>query len=167
MKKSLDALKKGNALARVIIKELESDDIDDKLKTLDKLNKLPELPTKDGIYEYKEYSETKDLYKRVYTLAARTIMDILNTDHMHFRHDPSSSFNYTDPVEPIKAAESIKFLPKAYMGGPVKAAVQSPYEKVYTLGVNYYDSLPRDLKYSQSFPDSIRKRIRSIKAHIH
>jgi hypothetical protein len=111
----------------------------------------------------KEYVEAKEVYKRLYTLAARSIMEIIGTDFMKGRHDPKTSFNYADPAEPLKAAQKIGFLPKAYMGGPIKAAVSSPYPAVNRVAVSYYDVLPQDLKYSQTFNDQIRKRIRSIK----
>lgn len=166
MKKFLNDLKKGNALAKEIIQKLENSDIDDKLELLEKLDELPPLPSDDRIYEYKEFTEAKESYKQLYKLSARAIIEILGSDLMHGRHDPGSSFNYEDPAGPIVAAKHIQNLPKAYMGGPIKAAIQSPYKKVNELGVNYYDSLPKDLKYSETFPDPIRKKIRTIRQHI-
>ncbi|HOO73291.1 MAG TPA: hypothetical protein PK926_16145 [Spirochaetota bacterium] len=158
-----EELIKGKKMAQKIIQNLTDSDISLKLKTLEKLDDLPPLPTDNSTWDLKEFVETKDVYRRLYTLAARSIMEIINANYMHGRHDPAKSFNYVDPTEPLKAAEKIGFLPKAYMGGPIKAAVSSPYLEVNKVAVSFYDVLPQDLKYSQTFPDPIRKKIRSIR----
>ncbi len=160
---TIKELRKGKRLAMAIIQELEKSGATDKLDILDKLDALPPLPTDNDTWDLKDFKETKDVYKRLYTLAARSIMEIINTNFMHGRHDPDKSFNYADPIEPLKAAKKIGFLPKAYMGGPIKAAITSPYNEVNKVAVQFYDILPQDMKYSESFPDIMRKRIRSIK----
>jgi len=163
LQNTITELAKMKKIALLIIKELESEDLYDKLDTLDRLNRLPELPTDSVSCELKEYKETRDIYKRLYTIAARSIMQVLNSNFFLGAHDPSHSFNYSDPREPVRAAEKIQYLPKAYMGGPIRAAVTSPYPMVNKMAVEFYDELPQEMKFSSTFPDEVRKKIRNIR----
>jgi len=156
-------LLKGRNLALKIIKELEENDIQDQLTILDMLDKLPDLPSDYASCELKEFHETKEIYKKLYSITARAIMNIINSDFVHGMHDPSNSFNYSDPKEPATAADQIKYLPKAYSGGPIRAAISSPYKRVNKIALEFYDELPSDMKYSDIFSNNIRKKIRSLK----
>ena len=154
----------GRSIALKILKSLNTTDLNEKLGALELLDSLPPLPSTDRALELKEFHETKEIYKRLYTICARSIMEIIGSDFTFGSHDPTHSFNYCDPEEPKLAAEKIRFLPKAYMGGPIKAALGSPYNQVNRIAVNFYEALPHDIKYSGSFPDAVRKRVRSIQS---
>jgi hypothetical protein len=159
-----EMLKRNRNKALHITRKLENtNDIFEKLDILDLLDSLEELPNDTGVSELKEYQETKEIYKRLYTLSARGIIQILTADFMFGQNDPASSFNYSEPEAPLKAVKKIGFLPKAYRGGPIKAAMNSPYLKVSKKAVEFYDDLPHDLKFSQTFPETVRKKIRLIR----
>jgi hypothetical protein len=148
-----------------ITRKLENtSDIFEKLDIMDLLDSLEELPNDSGVSELREYQEAKETFKRLYTLSARGIIQILSTDFMFGRNDPTSSFNYSEPEAPLKAVKKIGFLPKAYRGGPIKAAMNSPYLKVNKKAVEFYDDLPHDLKFSETFLEAVRKKIRIIRS---
>ncbi len=157
-------LKKIRSAAAIILRELEVDDIRHKLETLKKLEGLPELPVDSVTRELKEYAETRDVYKRLYTSCARTIMTIISSNFLTGTGDPANSFNYSEPLAPLQAAEMIAFLPRAYMGGPIKAAAASQFPNVRDKAAEFYDSLPHEMKYSGSFPPGFRNYIRTLKS---
>ncbi|MCP4135800.1 MAG: hypothetical protein GY754_32835 [bacterium] len=149
-------------MAQKIIDGLEDDDIRKSLNIICMIEDLPDISSDAELKTLKRYKEVKDILKKVYVTTARTIISILSSD-VHFSSDAETSFNYIEPMEPLLAAEYMKLLPNAFVGGPMKAAINCPMDKVQQIAVEHYDSLPSDFKYSGIFPSEFKKRVRQLR----
>ncbi|MCP4138363.1 MAG: hypothetical protein GY754_45800 [bacterium] len=147
-----------------ILQGLEHEDINIKLEAITLMANLPSLPDDEESKSLKAYKEIKALYKQLYTGSARFIMDVLGSDFSYGSNDAENSFNFTEAEEPIIAAKGMCYLPNAYIGGPIRAAVESPNKTVKEIALQFYDSLPSDLKYSRIITDGVRTKIRAIRA---
>ena len=130
------------------------------LAALELLASLPPLPGEGR--EYKEYNQTRNLYKQIYATCASVIVRIMSMNHSTGRHDPQNSFNYDVPPEPLEAAEKISLLPEAYRSEPIKSALQSPFDQVRRAATQCYRDLPKDIQYCGLFNDADRKEIRQV-----
>lgn len=150
-------------LASSIINDLKLEDVRKQLNTICRIEELPDLATDCDMKEMKDYVEVREILKKTYIEVARALMAILSAEDA-YSADQKTSFNYSEPLEPMLAAEYIKLLPKAYIAGPMKAAVRNPHAKVRRIAIEYYDSLPSDLRYSGLFPVDFNKTIAKLKA---
>lgn len=150
-------------LACCIQEDLKNEDVRARLNAICRIEELPDITADESLREYKDYREVREVLKETYIEVARSIMGILEAEDA-YSADPATSFNYTEPLEPLLAAEYIKLLPKAYIAGPMKSAVRNPHRKVRQIAIDYYDSLPADLKYSGLFPVDFNKTIARLKA---
>lgn len=148
----------GRQIGYRILHMARSGETNERLGALELLVSLPPLPC--GCSELKEYKETRKLYTAIFNACADSIVEILSRDHASGRHDPAESFNYTLPPEPLEAAKKIELLPEAFMTGPIKAALRSPYTEVRSAAAECYHRIPNDIKYGGLFSDADRKRIR-------
>ena len=151
--------------AMKIIEGLDVEDIRKKLSAIAQIEQLSNVSCDDEIRELKEYRSLKGTLKDLHIAIARSIMDILSSE-ASFSGDAESSFNYTEPLDEMLAAEYIKLLPNAYIAGPMKTAIKSPHLKVIEIAIDHYDSLPSDVKYSGLFPDDFKQVVRAIKTKI-
>ncbi len=153
-------------IAKVIMEELKDENIRKQLNTICKLESFPDLSLDDEMKEMKDFREVKGILKQVYIEVARTLMKILDISTADMITE-QTSFNNTEPYDQMLAAEYIKMLPNAFISGPMKSAIKSPFKQVVKIVVEYYDSLPSDLKYSDIFPigfkDIVRKRKSELK----
>ncbi len=152
-------------LALEIIEGLKDDDIRRTLNNICKLESLPDLSGDDEVKDFKEYQAMRGVLKKLYIETARTIIDILGSEG-GFSCDEANSYNYTEPLEAMLAAEYIKMLPKAFIGGPMKAAMNHPHGSVRRIVIEYFDSLPKELQYSDIFPANFRKSVKMMKAQL-
>jgi hypothetical protein len=148
--------------AENVIQSLQKEDIQTKLNSLLKLNDLPELPRDSESRQLKIYKETKEVLKQLYIAAAKAIMDIIESNYSGV-HDKTESYNYTTPKEPVNAAETIKLLPNAFIGGPIKTAINSTDPKVQMIAINYFETLPSDIRISQIFPKDFSIAVKKLK----
>lgn len=153
------------SMAATIMKGFQDENSKKRLDTISMLEEIPDLAADKEMKEMKDYGEIKGILKKVYIESARTIMKTLETEYT-FVGDKEDSFNYKEPLEPIQAAECIKILPNAFIAGPMKTAILNKHEKVRRIAVEYYDSLPTDLKYSGIFPEDFPQLIKRIKSEL-
>lgn len=146
-----------------IVKKLDNDNIKVQLQVIQMIEKLPNISGDETIRELKEYKQVRNLLKQLYIKVAVTIMEILNAQN-NFSSDIEHSFNYQEPVEQILAAEYISLIPNAFIGGPMKVAVTHSNSTVRKIAIDYYETLPSDIKYSEIFPPDFRQIIRGIKS---
>ncbi len=158
-------LAKNKEIAKSIMKELKNENQKTQLNGIYMLKQCPDLSSDDELKEMQDYKEVKEIMKQVYIESAKTIMKILDSS-VAYSSDHKTSFNYMEPVDQMLAAEYIKILPNAYIGGPMKSAVNHPHPKVVRIAVDYYDCLPADLKYSDVMPRGFKEIIRKKKAEL-
>jgi len=158
-------LAKCKEIARNIMKELKNENQRKQLNAIYMLKQFPDLSSDEEIKDMQDYKEVKEIMKQVYIESAKTIMKILDSSAA-FSSDPKTSFNYMEPLDQMLAAEYIKILPNAFIGGPMKSAVNHPHPKVVRIAVEYYDSLPSDLKYSDVMPRGFKEVIRKKKSEL-
>jgi hypothetical protein len=151
--------------AENIIRSLQKEDMQTKLNSLLKLSDLPELPRDSNSRQLKIYKETKEVLKQLYIAAAKAIMDIIESNYTGI-HDKTESYNYATPKEPVDAAESIKLLPNAFIGGPIKSAINSTDPKVQMIAINYFETLPSDIRISSIFPKDFSILIKKLKQRL-
>ncbi len=162
---NIDFFDNAISIAGDIINGLQKDDINMKLASIKKLNELPKLPRDQESRQLKIYDKAKEEYKNVHRTAARAIMDVLDSTFTG-THDKSDSYNYDSPEEPLAAAEAIKLLPNAFIGGPIKTALNSNDPNVQKIAIDYYESLPNDVRISQIFPPKFNILIKEVKAKV-
>jgi hypothetical protein len=153
------------SMAALILEGLRDTNVNNRLDTLSRLEDLPDLSADREMKEMKDYAEVKGILKKLYIEAARAIMKILDT-YGTFDGDPAASFNYKEPREPIRAAESIRLLPNAFIAGPMKSAIANQQVKVRKIAIEYYDSLPTDLRYSGIFPEDFPNVVKKAKSEL-
>ncbi len=156
-----------NAISFVdqILKGLKVEDAQKKLKSIKKLSELSEIPKDDESRQLKIYKETVETYKRMYVEVARAIMYVLDSNYSGL-HDESESYNYAPPKEPVAAVEAIKLLPNAYIGGPIKSAINTNNQFIQKIAIDYFESLPIDIRISNIFPDGYSVLIKKLKSKI-
>lgn len=158
-------LAKCREIAAKIMKELKDEKQEKQLNAIHMITDFPELSGDEEMKQMHGYKEVKEIMKKVYIESAKTIMNILDSS-VAYSNDPKISFNYKKPVNQITAAEYIKILPNAFIGGPMKSAIKHPHPKVVKIAVDYYDSLPSDLKYSDVLPADFKNVIRKKKLEL-
>ena len=89
----------GRQIASRILVLVRDQDIHERLAALDLLASLPPLPDRGA--EYRQYQETRRLYKQIFSTCASVIVHILSMDLAKGQHDPGNSFNYTTAPEPV------------------------------------------------------------------
>ena len=151
-----------NREAIELMGKLEDENRSNVLNAINSIQEIPNLTGDDELKELKEYPVMRSTLKNLYVATARALINIFNED-ADFSCDEVNSFNYVEPLEVMLAAKYIKLLPKAFIGGPIKAALSHPYHKVQKIAVDYFDSLPDDLKYSDIFPTNFRSSVRVIR----
>lgn len=150
------------SMAKKIIQNLKKEEIQAKLDSIYMLNKLPKMPRDSESRQLKIYNEANNILKILYIFSARAIMQIIDSTYTGI-HDKTESYNYTSPKEPVAAAEAIKLLPNAFVGGPVKSAINSNDPKVQMIAINYFESLPGSVKISSVFPDNFSLIVKKLK----
>lgn len=148
-----------------IIDGLKVDDVKKKLKLIRMIEDFPDFSGDDEIKERSDYHELKKLLKTLYIEIARTIMAILDVGE-DYVVNRQSSFTHSEPVDAMEAAECIKLLPNAYIGGPMKSAISNPHLKVKKIAVDYYGSIPADVKFSGVFPTDFSKVVMELKTKL-
>ncbi len=148
--------------AEKIIGFLQKEDINTKLNALKMLQELPQIPRDSESKKLKIYKETNDVLKKLHIASAKAIMHIIESNYKGI-HDRTESYNYETPREPVEAAEAIKLLPNAFIGGPIKSAVNSTDPKVQMTAINYYESLPDDIRISEIFPKNFSIAVKKLK----
>jgi hypothetical protein len=123
---------------------------------VDSLEELPMIQAfqNQGYQEAMRHSKGCNSLCKGYSRFSRRFM---------FGRTTTSSFNYSSQ-RLSQGRKKIRILPKAYRGGPIKAAMNSPYLKVNKKAVEFYDDLPHDLKFSETFLEAVRKKIRIIRS---
>lgn len=152
-------------IAEKFIRLLTKDDIETKLKAINALEKIPELPRDKESRQLKIYKEAGKVYKELYIAIARAIMSVLDSPFAGL-HDKHESYNYSAPNEPVKAVEAIKFLPNAFVGGPIKSAINSHYPFVQKIAIEYFEKLPGDIRISEIFPKNYNLFIKRLKPKV-
>lgn len=148
-----------------IIEGLKAEETKIKLTFLQQIRDLPDLSLDEDIKQMKEYREYRNQLKKMHVATAKTIMHILDTEKT-FSGDPETSFNYSEPVELLQAVQCITLLPNAFIGGPIKSAVNNPNIKVKVFALDYFDSLPREVRYSDVFPPNFTKLMAQLRSQI-
>jgi hypothetical protein len=154
------------SIAEKLIRDLKRDDIREKLETIRMLNELPKLPRDEESKSLKIYKPANEVYKKLYIEVARAIMFIIDSNYGGV-HDKSESYNYAFPKEPVEAAEAIKLLPNAFVGGPIKSAVNSNYPQVQGIAIEYFETLPGDVRVSDIFPKGFGITLKKLKAKLY
>jgi hypothetical protein len=149
-------------MARKIIQNLNKEDIQRKLDSIYMMKKLPKMPRDSKSRQLKIYDEANNVLKTLYIAVARAIMQIIDSNYSGF-HDKTASYNYESPNEPVAAAEAIQLLPNAFIGGPIKSAINSTDPKVQMTAINYFESLPNSIKISSIFPDNFSLAVKKLK----
>ncbi|MBN2403824.1 MAG: hypothetical protein JXN64_15725 [Spirochaetes bacterium] len=149
------------SITEKIIRLLQKDEVQIKLNSLKMLEDIPQLPRDSESRQLKIYKETNEVLKKLYIASARAIMQIIES-HYTGIHDKTASYNYATPIEPIMAAEAIKLLPNAFIGGPVKSAINSNDPRVQRIAINYFESLPGDIRISGIFPKDFSLVIKKL-----
>jgi hypothetical protein len=157
-----DYFKEIISITEKIIRSLQKEDVQTKLNSLQMLKDLPDLPRDSGSKQLKMYKETKEVLKQLHIAAAIAIMSIIESNYTGI-HDKTESYNYASPKEPIAAVEAIKLLPNAFIGGPIKSAVNSTDPNVQLIAINYYESLPSDIRISEIFPKNFSISVKKLK----
>jgi hypothetical protein len=153
------------SIAEDIIRKLKKDDMQKKLDTIEMLNDLPKLPRDKESKQLMIYKEANKVYKDLYIAVARAIMFILDSTFAGI-HDETDSYNYALPSGPIAAAEAIKLLPNAFVGGPIKSAINSNDPYVQMIAIEYFESLPSDIRISEIFPKDFNLLIKRLKPKV-
>lgn len=148
-----------------IIERMKAEETSKKLEAIKQIGHLEDFYGDEEMKQLKEYREYKDIQKKLNIATAKTLMNILDTAKS-FSGDPVTSFNYTEPVELLDAAECIKLLPNAFIGGPMKSALNNSSVKVKKIALDYFDSLPREVKYSEVFPPNFTKLAAKIRSQL-
>jgi hypothetical protein len=160
-----DFFKEMIAIAENIIRSLQKEDEKVRLNALTMLQDIPQMPRDSQTRQLKIYKETNTVLKKLYIASAKTIIQIIESNYTGF-HDKAESYNYASPKEPIAAAEAIKLLPNAFIGGPIKSAVNSTDPNVRMIAINYYESLPSDIRISEIFPKNFSLIIKKLKVKL-
>jgi hypothetical protein len=150
------------SMAEKIIRSLQKEEIQTKLNSLKMLEDLPAMPRSSESKQLKIYKETVEVLKTLHIAAARAIMSIIESNYTGI-HDKTESYNYATPNEPVVAAEAIKLLPNAFIGGPIKSAINSNDPKVQMIAINYFETLPSDIRISGIFPKDFSILIKKLK----
>ncbi|MFH0974903.1 MAG: hypothetical protein V1874_03875 [Spirochaetota bacterium] len=150
------------SMAEDIARSVQKEDIQIKLNSLKKLNDLPRMPRDSESKQLKIYKETTESLKKLHIAAARAIMGIIESNFTGV-HDKTESYNYASPKEPIAAAEAIKLLPNAFIGGPIKSAINSTNLNVQRIAIEYFESLPSDIRISEIFPKDFSVLVKKLK----
>ena len=140
---------------------INSEEVKDKINAIKSIEFLPEIISDNSLYHMNGYKEMRGNLKRLYIKVAETIMDILKFDKI-FDDERDNSFTEADYTEVIEAAECIKLLPNAFIGGPMKAAIGCHNADVLKFVSRYYRTLPTDLKVSEVFPPDFRNKVRQV-----
>jgi hypothetical protein len=148
-----------------IIEGLKAEETKKKLEVLNQIRNLPDISGDEDIKQMKEYRQYRELLKSMHKATAKTIIHILDTEKS-FSGDPEISFNYTEMVELQQAAECITLLPNAFIGGPIKSAINNRSVKVKLFALDYFDSLPREVRYSDVFPPNFTKLMAKLRAQL-
>lgn len=153
------------SMAKTIIRNLQKEDIQDKLDSVYMLNDMPKMPRDSESRQLKIYEEANEVLKTLYVAAARAIMFVLDSNFTGV-HDKTESFNYSSAKEPIAAVEAIKLLPNAFVGGPLKSAINNNDPNVQLIAIEYFESLPANIRISAIFPDDFNLKIKKLKQKI-
>ncbi len=148
-----------------IYNSLDSEEIEEQLDAVEKLQITNELMSDSSIKELGEYKQVREVYKKLHIKTAKTLMSILESSSS-FSCDERHSFNYSEPKEQIKAAECIRLLPNAFIGGPMKSAMNSRNPKVLKIAINHFKTLPPAVRVSDVFPPNFGNVIRTIDAKL-
>jgi hypothetical protein len=152
-------------MAEKIIRDLKKEDLSRKLEAIQRLSEMPKLPRDEESRKLKIYKTATEIYKQMHIEIARGIMGIVDSNYAGI-HDKSESYNYAAPNEPVIAAEAIKLLPNAFIGGPVKSAINSINPKVQQVAIEYFDTLPSDIRISEIFPKDFSILVKKLKAKL-
>lgn len=148
--------------AENIIRKLKSSGIDAKINSIALFTELPKLPRDEESRQLKIYKEASETYKKLYIEVARAIMHVIDSSYAGF-HDKAESYNYSPEQAPIAAVEAIKSLPNAFIGGPIKTAVASANPVVQKIAIEYFETLPSDIRISEVFPKDFNHQIKKLK----
>ncbi len=151
--------------AEKIIRDLKNDDLHKRMDSIIMLNDLPRLPRDEESKKLQIYKKVNEVYKKLYIEVARAIMNIIDSNYSGV-HDKTESYNYAAPKEPVAAAEAIKLLPNAFIGGPIKSAINSINPQVQRVAIEYFETLPSDIRISGIFPKDFNLLVKKMKVKL-
>ncbi|MBN1500003.1 MAG: hypothetical protein JW982_07605 [Spirochaetes bacterium] len=161
LEKKAETLNKCKELIVDIYNSLDSEEVAEQLDAVERLEELSVMMGDNSIKDLAEYKHVREVLKKLHIKTAKTLMSILESS-ASFSNDERHSFNYSEPKEQIQAAEDIKLLPNAFIGGPMKSAMNSKNPKVLRVAIDHYKSLPSSVRVSDVFPPNFGNIVRTI-----